>query len=80
MNRFDTPIAIVVAALIVAAAIAFVFRWEVVGGPNLALRLDRWTGVIAWCVHEAAENKLDCTPFKDDWEPVAPKKDPAPSP
>jgi hypothetical protein len=28
MNRFDTPIAIVLAALVVAAALAFALRWE----------------------------------------------------
>jgi hypothetical protein len=52
------PVAIVIGALIVGAAIAFTFRWELVVGPNRDFRdlaqpgiyrLDRWSGAVAWC-------------------------------
>ena len=42
------PIATVIAALIVAVAILFVFRWDVPSTGGI-IRLDRWTGNVTLC-------------------------------
>ena len=52
MKRPDIPlpVAILASAVIVAATIAFTFRWEAGGGfGGVIFRLDRWTGVIVAC-------------------------------
>jgi len=47
----DFRIAILGAALIIAAAILFTFRWEAVpDGTVGVMRLDRWTGKVEVCV------------------------------
>ena len=50
----DTPRAVVVAGVLVAAALLFVLRWDVVAaggasGPPVTYRLDRWTGAVTIC-------------------------------
>jgi hypothetical protein len=53
-----TPAAIIVGSVIIAAAILFVFRWEVLKfneGPGI-LRLDRWTGTAVLCTPRPAAN------------------------
>jgi len=48
---FDLRISILGAAVIIAGAILFVFRWEMAPlGQGSALRLDRWTGKIVACL------------------------------
>jgi len=46
-----TPVAIVVGAALLAAAVLFVFRWEIAAGPSTVpvVRLDRWTGSVTVC-------------------------------
>ena len=46
----STGFAIVGGAVIIAFAIAFTFRWEIVPLGQSALRLDRWTGKIVACL------------------------------
>jgi hypothetical protein len=42
--------AIIIGAALIAAAILFVFRWEIItGGGYSPLRLDRWTGKVTAC-------------------------------
>lgn len=60
------PVSILAAGAVIAAAILFAFRWEivpVVGGGG-ALRLDRWTGAIVFCVGDTIRgpSQMDCTP------------------
>jgi hypothetical protein len=52
------PLATVVGAALIAFAIVFVFRWEIVSAPSssellgsslFAFRLDRWSGEISAC-------------------------------
>jgi hypothetical protein len=55
----SVPTSIIIGALIIAATIAFLFRWSVVVGPTTGertdyplqgiYRLDRWTGSVTWC-------------------------------
>ena len=45
----NTPVAIVVAAVILAAALLVAFRWEVVIGRGYPTLLDRWTGRVVAC-------------------------------
>ena len=40
---------IVLASLILAAAIVFIGRWEIVSSPAAIVRLDRWTGHATFC-------------------------------
>jgi hypothetical protein len=50
-DKLGIPITIILAALIVAAAIAFSLRWEFIVVPNGGhYRVDRWQGTIAMCV------------------------------
>jgi hypothetical protein len=42
-----TPLAIIVGAVVIAATIAVVFRWQLAGPPPLLL--DRRTGAIVAC-------------------------------
>jgi hypothetical protein len=47
----NQALAILGGAVIIAAAILFVFRWEMAPfGQVAALRLDRWTGKILVCL------------------------------
>ena len=46
----STPVAIVIAAVILAAALLVAFRWEIVVRPTtLPFVLDRWTGGVSYC-------------------------------
>jgi len=70
----SNPVAIIVAALIVAAAIAFSTRWEIIESQSTVLRLDRWTGTVTVCWPFAntasATIAYDCTSGP---KPAAPK-------
>jgi hypothetical protein len=66
-------VAIIVAAVIIAAAILFVFRWQTAPiGSYGAILLDRWTGEVVVCLPPVGEPpqmaiykhavKYDCNP------------------
>jgi hypothetical protein len=65
----NTPIATIVAGVLIAAAILIAGRWEVVLNNNLTvMRLDRWTGAITMCapdLNDSAQTqsgyKFSCT-------------------
>ena len=57
----STPLAIVIGAALIAAAILVVFRWEI-ASPGV-MRLDRWTGSIVLCKSSNQRpEKADCEP------------------
>jgi hypothetical protein len=59
----NNPLAIVIGAIIIAAAILIVFRWQLTG-PGSVL-LDRWTGTVVQCAINYSgppPGKLDCKP------------------
>jgi len=56
MNR--SPAVIIVAAIIIAGAMALLFRWHVVSSSIGVQRLDRWTGKIQFC--SQANGKVIC--------------------
>jgi hypothetical protein len=56
MNR--SPIAIIVAALIIVGSMALLFRWHVISSSIGVQRLDRWTGKIQFCGQ--ANGKVVC--------------------
>ena len=58
----STPIAIVVAGILIAAAILIAGHWQIsIAGPGSAYRLDRWTGAIADC-----RSGAQCEPLPDE--------------
>lgn len=59
----NVPVAIVVAAALIAAAIALTAHWSITGNGGGALRLNRWTGDVIWCGTASFEAPavLDCT-------------------
>jgi hypothetical protein len=50
-------ITIIAGAVIVAAAMLFVFRWEFSTVPGAVYRLDRWNGTITHCDDEWVQVK-----------------------
>jgi hypothetical protein len=53
-SETTVPISILAGAALIALAILFVFRWEIVSpSPAVTHRLDRWTGQIVFCIHTA---------------------------
>lgn len=40
---------IVLAAIVIALAQLFIFRWEISSSSTLTFRLDRWTGKVTMC-------------------------------
>jgi len=55
-----TPTAIIAAAIILAAAVMFVSRYQVSGVGTVVYRLDRWTGNVDVCV-AAIDSRLITT-------------------
>jgi hypothetical protein len=58
-----TPAAILLGAIVIAAALAYSLRWEVVSSGDGVHRLDRWTGSVALCIPQRASAttiKYDC--------------------
>jgi hypothetical protein len=45
----NTPAAIIVAGIFIAAAILVTSRWQLSGTQTDAVRLDRWTGGMVAC-------------------------------
>lgn len=78
MKVLTLAFAILIGSAFVAAAIVFVFRWEISSGGQLtAYRLDRWTGAVVPC-HWIGPRETSCR-VPDDWEavpdaPAPPKK------
>ena len=71
----SAPVAIVVGAVIIAAAVALTSHWSIepVSGRVGAFRLNRWTGDVVWCgfTGNAIPSYLDCR--AEDWQAVGPK-------
>ena len=53
-------VAIIVAALVVAAAIGFVFRWQIAANASGIYLLDRWSGHVAECRQPILGRQLEC--------------------
>ena len=51
----ERSISIIVGAAIIAAALVFIFRWEVTPAGSTMVRLDRWSGEMVGC---NVENQL----------------------
>jgi len=45
----NTPVAIIIAGIFVAAAILVTNHWQLSGAQSDAVRLDRWTGDTVAC-------------------------------
>jgi hypothetical protein len=59
-SETTVPISILAGAALIALAILFVFRWEIVSpSPAITHRLDRWTGQIVFCIHTARKFVCD---------------------
>jgi hypothetical protein len=54
-------IVIALAALLIAAAIALVFRWEIAVDSSGVYRLDRWSGDVTGCRPILLSRNLDCS-------------------
>jgi|KBSMisStandDraft_5_1062788.scaffolds.fasta_scaffold11779897_1 hypothetical protein len=53
-------VAIFLAALVVAAAIAFVFRWQIAANASSVYLLDRWSGHVAECRQPILGRQMEC--------------------
>jgi hypothetical protein len=53
-----TPYSVVVAGVIIAVALAFLFRWHIVTSDARIVRIDRWTGKIQIC--NQPDGKIVC--------------------
>jgi hypothetical protein len=71
------PVAILLAALIVAGALIFISHWSVqpVSGRVGTVRLNGWTGDVVWCgfTGTSTPSYLDCR-VDDEWAPVPSKQ------
>jgi len=77
-----SPVAILAGAALIAAAMLFVFRWEIAAGPTTVpvVRLDRWTGGVTICnasidaAKEASEGhtalEMSCTAPPSNKKPL----------
>jgi len=58
------PVAIVVAAVVIAGAVAITSHWSITPSPSVlgAFRMNNWTGAVVWCsfVPGQGSNRLDC--------------------
>jgi len=53
-----TPFSIVVAGVIIAVALAILFRWHILTSEARIVRIDRWTGKIQICTQP--DGKIIC--------------------
>jgi hypothetical protein len=53
-------IAIILGGLAVAAAIAFVFRWQIAANASNVFLLDRWSGHVAECRQPLLGRQMEC--------------------
>jgi hypothetical protein len=67
------PTAPIICAILIAAAILAVFRFEVVVNTGLIYRLDRWTGGIRVCIKQNPEDPYIVTCFKQGEATYAPR-------
>jgi hypothetical protein len=73
-NIMTDKLGIILAALIVAAAIAFTFRWEfIVTSDKGYFRVDRWTGTLAMCLPYQGVKFVCAAEWQSAGEKVAPK-------
>jgi len=61
-----TPAAIIIGAVIIAATIAVVFRWDVSGTGNGTVRLDRWSGSVTASLPQAVPKSLQAYSLECD--------------
>jgi hypothetical protein len=63
-RQMSRGVSIMIGLIIVAACVAYTFRWEIAttSAANGAIyRLNRWNGAITWCVPRTAPpSNLDC--------------------
>jgi len=62
LSGMNTGIAIIIAAIVLAVSVLFLFRWEL-SGP-VPLLLDRWTGKVVVCDVQSHDRplQLNCSP------------------
>ena len=53
-------VAIFLGALVVAAAVAFVFRWQIAANASGVYLLDRWNGHVAECRQPLLGRQMEC--------------------
>ena len=53
-------VAIFLGALVLAAAVAFVFRWQIAANASGVFLLDRWNGHVAECRQPLLGRQLEC--------------------
>jgi hypothetical protein len=63
-NATTIPLAVIAGAVLIAVAIVFIFRWEVVtvaySERFFILRVDRWTGKILICSLKDKSHEFLC--------------------
>lgn len=52
--------AIILAAVVVAAAIAVIFRWQIAANGTGVYLLDRWSGHVVECRQPILGRQMDC--------------------
>lgn len=52
--------AIILAALVLAGSVAFVFRWQIAADGTTVYLLDRWTGKVTACRQAILGRDMDC--------------------
>ena len=60
MAGMARAVAILFAALMVAGAIAFVFRWQMAANASGVYLLDRWSGHVVECRQPILGRQMDC--------------------
>ena len=53
-------VAIFLGALVVAAVVAFVFRWQIAANASGVYLLDRWNGHVAECRQPLLGRQMEC--------------------
>jgi hypothetical protein len=53
-------VAIILAGLVLACAVVFVFRWQIAANASGVYLLDRWTGHVAECRQPILGRQMEC--------------------
>jgi hypothetical protein len=53
-------VAIILAALVMAGVIAFIFRWQIAANASSVYLLDRWSGHVAECREPILGRQMEC--------------------
>jgi hypothetical protein len=53
-------VAIILAALILAGAVAFILRWQIAANASGIYLLDRWNGHVAQCRQPILGRQMEC--------------------